>query len=123
MLNISKTIIDFLKGIIVSIVFLLVSVLIFALLLQLISTNLSVIKPINLGIKTLAVVIAVIVGARGEKLLIKGLILGVLVNLISFLVFSIIAGEFNFSSSLIWESLLYFVIGGLTAFIKAVITK
>ena len=123
MFSLNKTFFDFLKGIIISLIFTLVSILIFALVLQLFSTNLSIIKPVNLAIKALAVIIAVIVGARGEKLLLKGLILGVLVHLISFLVFGIIAGQLVFSSSLIWESLLYLVVGGLTAFIKAIITK
>lgn len=122
-MNIKDTLFCFLKGIVFSLIFMLISVLIFAFIIEVFSLDFNVIKPVNYVLKSLAVVLGVTTGAKGDKMLIKGLILGVLICLISVVVFGLIAGSLSFNLSSIWEVLLSLVVGGLSAFLKAYFTN
>ena len=122
-MNIKDTLFCFLKGIVFSLIFMLISVLIFAFIIEVFSLDFNVIKPVNYVLKSLAVVLGVTAGVKGDKMLIKGLILGVLIYFISVLAFGLIAGSLSFDLSNIWEVLLSLVIGGLSAFLKAYFTN
>ena len=67
-----------LKGVIIAVLITLVSVLIFAFILSMVSLSDKAIRPINQFIKTLSVLLAVLFSVRGGRFLIKGGLIGLL---------------------------------------------
>ncbi len=111
------------KGLIISLIFLLFFICIFALLISLFNIPNGAIKPINQLIKILAVFIGCFFSISGEKGLLKGLVLGTIITLVTYLIFSIIAKTNVFSISIIWEILLGIAIGGLSGIISVNVKK
>ena len=111
------------KGLIISLIFILFFICIFALLISLFNIPNEAIKPINQLIKILAVFIGCFFSISGEKGLLKGLVLGTIITLVTYLIFSIIAKTNVFSISIIWEILLGVAIGGLSGIISVNVKK
>ena len=104
-----------LKGVIISVLFSLLAVLIFALVIKSFSFPDAVIKPVNVIIKTLSVFTGVFFSVKGEKGLIKGAITGLLSVLVASLVFAItIIGGAAGASSILWEVLLGGAVGAIS---------
>ena len=102
-----------LKGILISLIFTAISILIFAYVLYLFSIPNEVIKPINYLIKVLAVFIGCYFSVSGEKGLLKGCLYGAIITIISFLFFSLLSGRFILDITFLWDLLLGVVVGGI----------
>ena len=105
------------KGVIISLIFTLISILVFALILKIFSLNNNVIKPINYVIKVTAVFLGTFIAVKEEKGILKGFIIGVSIIFILFLLFSLLSLNFNFNLSFIWDLLLGGGVGALTGVI------
>ena len=111
------------KGVVVALIFSMISVLIFALVMDLFSLPLSVIKPVNCILKILAVIIGTLFAVRGSKGFIKGAIMGFLISFSAFLLFGTIGGEIEFSLSFLWELLLGIVVGAISGVVSVSLKK
>ncbi len=105
------------KSIGVSTVATLAAVLVFALFIKLFSIGSAVIMPINQIIKMLAILLGCILCLKPGKNLIKGLLSGAGVVLLTYLLFAAIAGEISFG----WGNVLDFVFGCITGAIGGVL--
>lgn len=117
--------ISILKGAIVSLAVSLVLILIFALVIRFFSVSDSLIFPINQVIKIISLFVGVMALTRGckEKGLLKGAILGLVYFLLSFIVFSILQGDFSIGMSNIYDLLLTTLMGGIIGVIAVHIGK
>ena len=112
-------ILDYLKGLIVSMMISFGLVLIFAFSLKWLSLNDSVIVPVNLAIKIVSVVIGSMIAVKGEtKGLIKGLFFGLIYMTIAFVSFSILANSFILDISFVLDLICSAVAGGIVGIIK-----
>ena len=91
------------KGVCVSKIFTLVAVLIFAIVIKLFSISASIITPVNQVIKALAIFLGCIFSLRESKGWLKGAILCVVVILLTYFIFSAIAGKITFGISNLLE--------------------
>ena len=91
------------KGVCVSIIVTLIAVLIFAIVIKLFSISASIITPVNQIIKALAIFLGCIFSLRESKGWLKGAILGVVVILLTYFIFSAIAGKITFGISNLLE--------------------
>ena len=107
------TLLSFIKGVIVALLFSVVAVLIFAAIISAFNLSSGVIKPVNVLIKIVSVSIGVFTAVRGDKGLLKGSLLGVVITVLSLILFSIIGGESAFNSSIIWQLLLGAAVGAI----------
>ena len=73
----------------------LVSVIIFALVLDLFGVPEGVIKPINQVIKLISVFTGCLFAVRGEKGFLKGLIIGIIASISSALIFGLVSGAIS----------------------------
>lgn len=96
----------------------LLSVLIFALLIDLFAIGEGAIKPVNQAIKLVSVFIGCLISVRGEKGFLKGLIIGAVAALCSAMVFGLIAGGINSALGIIIDV----VCGGVMGMISGAIT-
>ena len=123
--NENKT--SYLKIVIGSVVALIVSlvlILLFALLIKRFNWGDGVIIPANIIIKIISMAVGIFIATKdGTKGLSKGIIVGVLYIFLSFLIFSIIAGSFVFSLSLLYDVLLGIFGGGIIGIIAVNIRK
>lgn len=104
---------SFLKGIIISVLSALLLVLLFAFIVKQFSLSSSVIKPVNQFLKIISVFLGVIFAVKGDRGLIKGLLFGIVVSILQFLLFRFIGGGLSFSLALVWEILLGGVVGAI----------
>ncbi|MBR6736899.1 MAG: TIGR04086 family membrane protein [Clostridia bacterium] len=112
-----------LKGVLSSLAFSLVCVLIFAMLSAIFSFGEKVILPVNTIIKILAVFIGTVISVSGEKGLLKGALTGALIVVLNYLLFSLIGGSLTFTLRFLWEILLGLVIGALSGIIAVNVKK
>lgn len=106
-----------LKAIVISLIFSLFCILIFAIILNVFSLPNAVIKPVNYLIKSLSVFLGAYFTISGERGAFKGFIIGTIIILICFLVFSITSCNFSIDVSFIWDLLLGGVIGAITGIV------
>jgi putative membrane protein (TIGR04086 family) len=76
------------------------------------------IKPVNQIIKILSVFIGCICSLSGEKGLLKGIITGTIITLVTFILFAVMTKTNVFTISILWEILLGATIGGLSGIIS-----
>ena len=102
-----------LKGSLASLCISLIGILIFAFLIRFISIPDSAISPINQVIKGVSILIGCFIGLKktNEMGFISGLLIGVFYTIISFVVFSILDGQFTFSKNLLNDILFGGIIG------------
>ena len=117
------TLLSFIKGVIVALLFSIVAVLIFAAIISAFNLSSGVIKPVNVLIKIVSVSVGVFIAVRGDKGLLKGALLGVIITVLALTLFSIIGGESAFTSSIIWELLLGAAIGAISGIFSVNLKK
>ena len=89
--NVSSFLLSVFKGVIITLLITLVSVLLFAFVLSVANLSDKVIKPTNQIIKTVSVLLGVVLTVRESRFLIKGGLIGLLSAFFSVLLFSLIA--------------------------------
>ena len=112
-----NTFLSLLKAVVISILFSLLAVLLFAFIISVCSLDGVVIKPVNYLIKCLAVFLGCFFSIKGEKGLIKGALFGGVISIICYIVFSLISSSFTFSLTLLWDVLLGVSIGAVTGIV------
>ena len=116
-MSLNNIILQLIKAVVISLIFSLTSILLFAVILSAFSLPNAVIKPVNYLIKSLSVVLGCFFSVKGEKGAIKGFIIGAVIILICYLVFSLTSCNFSLDISLIWDVLLGGVIGAVTGIV------
>lgn len=113
------------KGAIVSVAITLVLILVFALIIRFFNVNDNWIFPINQVIKVISLFAGVMVITKGnkEKGLFKGILLGLIYFILSFVIFSILQGSFSLQMSNVYDLLLTSLMGGLVGLIAVHIGK
>lgn len=113
--NIYKTL---LKGTIISLIFTLLTICLFGLIITIFNIPNTVIKPVNLLFKILAIFIGAFFSISEDKGLVKGILLGLLVSVICFIVFGLISNTSIFTLNTLWEVLLSMVVGAVSGIIS-----
>ena len=115
----SSIILDFLKGLIVSMLISSGLVILLAFSLKWFSLDEKFIMPLNLAIKTISVVIGASIAIKGDsKGLIKGILFGLVYVLFAFLCFSLLAKSFAVDLSLLLDILFASIAGGIVGIVK-----
>lgn len=91
-----NTLLQSLKAGILSLVFSCIGVLLLALIAKLCSLSDSILPIINQVLKVIAVALGTLIAVKDEKFLLKAIIGAVIFWLLSFALFSILGGQFNF---------------------------
>lgn len=116
---IKKSIFNILKGVLFSLIFSVVLVLLLAVIAKYTDVSEKVILIINQIIKVVAVLLGILIGFKGQKGgLLIGAIFGLLYTLLSFAIFSLISGELDFSQISIYD----FLIGIGTGAVSGILT-
>ncbi len=110
-------IIQVLKAALAAVIFSLACVLAFSLVVQLFSLSSSVIKPVNQVIKILAIAAGGLLFVRGSGGLIKGAAYGAAAVVLTFLLFSAIAGAISLSALILPEILIGAAAGAVSGVI------
>ncbi len=114
-----NTILNFLKGLIVSMMISFALVILLAFSLKWFSLDEKYISPINLAIKTISVLFGSLVAIKGEtRGLIKGVIFGLMYVTLAFVSFSFLAKTFTFDVGLLLDILFACVAGGIVGIVK-----
>ena len=111
------------KGVIISIIICLVSVLVFAYAIKLFSLPSSIIKPVNQVVKVVAVTIGCLLSVRPPKGFVKGLLIGFFSVFLEYLIFGIISKSLGFGVSEVLDLLFGGVMGILAGIICSNIKK
>ncbi len=110
-----------LKGALFSIIVVLLSVIIFSFIFKITSLNKSVIKPVNQFIKVIAIFIGCYTFVRGERGYLKGLVIGVVTILVSYLLFALavkITFDYVFFLDILFGGIIGMISGALVVNIK-----
>ena len=107
------------KAVVLAVLFCLVAVLIFSLVLKFASLSDSVIKPVNQFNKVFAILFGCFFALRGEKGWLKGIAVGLLTVMLTYLVFAMVGGDFSMSWLIVAE-LAFGAVAGLLSGIIAV---
>lgn len=115
----NSTFFRILKGSLIALVFSLILVLVFAFVLRFIPISDNLISPINQVIKGISILFGTIFALKKSKEmgLISGLLIGFLYTVLAFLTFSILSGDFTFSSTILNDLLFASIIGGISGII------
>ena len=103
------------KGSVASVLVTLFLILIFAVVLKFFELNSAVIMPVNQVIKVISILIGVKVMLKncGKNGLIRGMAVGLIYTLLSYLVFALLSKSFIFDFSVIFDVLFGTIIGGI----------
>lgn len=123
--NITKFIKPIFKGVFVAVSTSLILVLVFAFILKFTNISDSVITPINQIIKGVSVFLGVFVGLKKVKEmgLVNGFFIGLIYSIVSFLIFSILCGNFAFDISFLTDMIFGAVMGAICGIICVNIKK
>lgn len=107
------------KGSLIALSISLISICVFAFVLRFCDISEEVIKPVNQIIKIVSVLIGAYIGMKGyrEMGLITGFFIGLIYTILSFVVFSLLNGGFDFKSSLIND----LIFGGIAGAISGIL--
>ena len=110
-----------LAGVVVSIL----AVLLFAFVLKFVDLNSGTVSLIDQIIKILSIAVAVFVLSKSnsEGLLVKGIAVGAIYSIFTFIVFSVLNGGINFSVATLTDIVFSAMIGGVTAILLNIIKK
>ncbi len=110
---------DFVKGIIIAIALSLGLTVLFAFILKWVNIPDSFIPAITLLIKGISVLVGSIFAVKGnEKGLIKGASFGEIYIIFAFLIFSVLSGGFEFSTSFVLDLIFSGLLGGIVGIVK-----
>ena len=117
--NISTFWLSVAKGTIVSLCFVMVSILLFAFVVKWASLGEGAISIVNQVLKIVAIFFGVFVAMKktNEKYLLKGVLVGFLFSLLSFVLFSTLNGSFDLGLSFFVDLIFASIIGALCAII------
>ena len=114
-----QVVLDFLKGLIVSLLLSLGLIIAFAFSLKWFEINDNFIPVIVLAIKGICVLVGSLFAVKGDsKGLIKGVCFGIIYILLAFFIFSMLSGMFSVSLSLFLDMLFAALLSGLVGIIK-----
>lgn len=108
------------KSLFVSLIITFASIIIFAFIIKWAQLEDSIITPVNLVIKALSVLLGVIIlNRKSSRKLLNGALFGVFYTMISFLIFSCLAGEFIFGLGLLADFGFNIMVGVAASFLSA----
>ena len=102
------------KGTLCAVIITLFSVLIFAFIVKFALLNTGVVKAVNQFIKIISILLGCAFFIRGNMGLVKGVILGALTTLITYLLFSLFGAGVSFNGSFILDLIFTAIIGGIS---------
>ena len=106
---------SFLKCLFIALIITFASNILFAFVIKWVGLSDSVITPVNLVIKALSVFIAVLVLTKNKtRGLIKGISFAIVYTFASFIIFSILAGEFVLGLGLVADFAFNIIVGAIT---------
>lgn len=111
------------KGALCSVIITLVSVLIFAFIVKFALLGSGVIKAVNQFIKIISILLGSIFFIRGSLGLIKGVVLGLLTTIITYLLFSLFCGGISFNGSFVIDLIFTAIIGGVSGILAVNMKK
>lgn len=91
----------------------------FAAVIKIFSIESGVIRPVNQVFKIIAIVAGILIGVRGDKRIIKGVVFGAVYSIVVNLIFSVVSKTAFFSLRLIFDVLFCSVIGLIGGVISA----
>jgi len=117
--------ISLVKGVITAIFATLVGVLVFAFIIKQTGLSSNLIRPINQAIKGISIFIGCLIGIKGrkEKSLLKGVLIGFIYAIVSFLLFSALNGNFNFNKSFFIDIVFLTLMGTISGVICSLVLK
>ena len=111
-----------LKAVCLGTIFTLLSVLVFAFIIKAFSLSTSVIKPLNQFIKVMGVFIGCFFSLKGKMGFLKGGVSGILIFLVTYLVFALVSGVNLFGGGFFID-LIFACVGGVISGSVAVNVK
>ena len=113
------------RGTIVALCIVMVSILLFAFIVKWASLSESVISAVNQIIKIVAIFFGVwaCIKKSSEKYLYKGMLVGALFSVLSFLLFSALNGTFSLDLTFVWDLVFATAIGAISAVIIKILMK
>ena len=119
------TIVNILKASLIGVVVSILLVLLFAFVLKFVDLGSGTIALVDQIIKVLSVFIAILMINRtnNENLLLKGTLIGAIYSIITFVVFSILNGGFNFGLGIFTDIAFSALVGGVSAILLNIIKK
>lgn len=114
-----------LKGALIALSISLIGILIFAFVLRFVSISDAAISPVNQVIKGISVFVGTLLALKKSKEmgLVSGLLIGFAYTVVSFLTFSVLDGNFSFSTTLLNDLLFGSIIGAICGIIAVNIKK
>ena len=110
------------KGILTGVIATIAGILIFAVIVNLTGINQSVIKGVNQFIKIISVFIGCLFSFSGKKGLIKGAISGIIITVITYLIF-LLFGAASFGTGFLIDLALLTVVGAISGIIAVNVKK
>ena len=111
------------KGALCAVIITLFSILIFALIVKFTLFGNGVIKAVNQFIKIISILLGCAFFIRGNMGLIKGVLLGALTTLVTYLLFSLFGGAVSFDGSFFLDLLFTAIIGGISGILAVNMKK
>lgn len=121
--DIKNILIEVLRAVVISIITLLIGILIFSLIVKSALLSTSVIKIVNQFIKTLSIFLGAFFVFKNNRGLIKGITLGVLFTIISYIIFAIMGSHISLNGAFFLDLLFCTVIGLISGIISVNIRK
>ena len=120
-----STFVSVLKASLIGVIASILLVLLFAFVLKFVDLNTGVISIVDQIIKILSVFLAVVTlnKVNSEGLLVKGLLIGALYAIITFVVFSLLNGGFNLGVGILADIAFSALVGGVSAILLNIISK
>ena len=104
---VKRSILNVLKGVLISLVLSVVCVLILAIIAKYTSISEGAITAINQVIKVLALFFGILIAFKEQKLgIVTGLIVGLIYTVLSFAIFSLVSGSLDFKSITVYDFLI-----------------
>ena len=112
-------VVSLLKAVLIGIVCTLIGIVIFAFVLKFTDLNSNIIGYVNDAIKAISIFVIVFLLNRKHNgnLLIKSVVAGFLYALLTFIIFSILNGGFNFNMSIVFDILFAIIVSAIAAII------
>lgn len=118
-------ILSIIKCVLLGIITTLIGIVVFAIVLKFTDLSSGVITWINNIIKALSifVMMSAIKKANGDKLILKSIIAGIMYALLSFIIFSIMNGSFNFGLSFVYDLLFAVIVSAIVSIILNLLSR
>ena len=111
------------KGVACAVAVSLLGAIVFAVLLRGGFLSDRVIYPINQVLKSLSLIVGVLLFIRGEKGLVKGVVVGLLFTAVSYLAFSAVGNDFSLSWLIFVELAVAVLVGGISGILAVNLTR